>query len=216
MSARWTEGFAWLRERYPLGRFVPLAVFLAMAAQAGLSAWAPADAAWSALLALGLVLQLRLWDDLESLPKDRREHPERVLCRARSLTPFLALLGGLTALGALGLMSQPRALLGYAALCAFLGVWYRWLAPQLPEGPLAAHGVLIKYPAIVALLHWNSGGAGPPPLVLGLVFLCFGVYELLHDSRLRARPGTSTWLRVEMLGLLTISLAITLPLACKP
>ena len=45
------------------------------------------------------------------------------------------------------------ALLGYVALCALALAWYRWLAPRLSRGALAAHGLLLKYPAFVVLLH---------------------------------------------------------------
>lgn len=212
MSARSTEALAYLRERYPLQRFLPLAVFLATAGQAGASSWEPVVLARGVLLALGLVLQFRLWDDLESLPEDRREHPERVLCQARSLAPFLALLGVIAALNTALLVSSPRALLGYAALCGGALTWYRWLAPRLSRGALAAHGLLLKYPVFVVLLHAASGTGPLPPLVPALVYLCFCVHELLHDRRLLSRPGMPELLRAEMLGLWVVLVALCLPL----
>jgi hypothetical protein len=210
MSARTTDALAYLRERYPLLRFLPLAVFLATAAQAGASSWEPVDMAHNVLLALGLVLQFRLWDDLESLAEDRLEHPGRVLCQARSLTPFLVLLGATATLNTALLLHAPHALLGYAALCALGLAWYRWLSPRLSRGALAAHGLLLKYPAFVVLLHVASGEEVLPPLMPGLVYLCFCVHELLHDQRLLSRPGMPMLLRAELLGLWALSVALCL------
>jgi hypothetical protein len=205
MSARSTDALAWLRERFPLWRFLPLAVFLAAAAQAGALSWEPVGLAHGVLLALGLVLQFRLWDDLESLPEDRLEHPGRVLCQARSLTPFLVLLGATAALNTVLLLSAPRALMSYAALCALALAWYRWLAPRLSRGALAAHGLLLKYPAFVVLLHLALGEGVLPPLVPGLVYLCLCVHELLHDQRLLSRPGMPLLLKAELLALCAVS-----------
>ncbi|MDY7227211.1 hypothetical protein [Hyalangium rubrum] len=210
MSARSTEALAYLRERYPLSRFLPLAMFLATAGHAGSSTWEPPGLARSVLLALGLVLQFRLWDDLESLPEDRREHPDRVLCQARSRTPFLALLGITVAFNTALLLASIPALLGYAALCGAALCWYRWLAPRLPHGALTAHGVLLKYPALVAILHAASGEGTLPPLVPSLVYLCFCVHELLHDRRLLSSPGMPRLLRAEMLTLWAASVALCL------
>jgi hypothetical protein len=210
MSARMTDALAYLRERYPLPRFLPLAVFLATAGQAGASAWEPVGLARGVLLALGLVLQFRLWDDLESLPEDRLEHPGRVLCQARSLTPFLVLLGATAALNTALLLHAPLALLGYAALCALGLAWYRWLAPRLSRGALAAHGLLLKYPAFVMLLHSASSEGVLPVLVPGLVYLCFCAHELLHDQRLLSRPGMPRLLQAELLGLWALSAALCL------
>jgi len=213
MSARSTDALAWLRERYPLWPFLPLAVFLATAGQAGALSWEPLGLARGVLLALGLVLQFRLWDDLESLPADRLEHPRRVLSQARSLSSFLTLLGVSVALNTVLLLPSPRALLGYAALCALALGWYRWLAPRLGPGVLAAHGLLLKYPAFVVLLHLADGEGTLPALVPGLVYLCFCVHELLHDRRLLSRPGAPLLLKAEMLGLWLLSVALYL---CRP
>jgi len=210
MSTRSTDALAWLRERYPLWRFLPLAVFLATAGMSGAPSWRPLGLVHAVLLALGLVLQFRLWDDLESLPEDRTEHPGRVLCQAGSLSPFLALLGATVALNTALLLSAPRALLSYSVLCTLALAWYRWLAPRLSRGALAAHGLLLKYPAFVLLLHLALGEGALSPLVPALVYLCFCVHELLHDQRLLSRPGMPLLLQAEMLGLCALSVALCL------
>jgi hypothetical protein len=210
MFARSTEALAYLSERYPLWRFLPLALFLVTAGQAGASSWEPMSLVRGVLLALGLVLQFRLWDDLESLPEDRLEHPGRVLCQAHSLAPFLGLLGVIAALNTVLLLPSPSALMGYAVLCALALAWYRWLAPRLARGALAAHGLLLKYPAFVVLLGSALGEGALPPLVPGLVYLCFCVHELLHDPRLLSRPGMPLLLRAELLGLWAVSVALCL------
>ena len=201
MSARSTEVWDWLRERYPLQRFGPLAVFLATAGQVGTTSWEGRNVVRGVLLALALVLQFRLWDDLESLSEDRREHPERVLCQVRSFVPFFILLGAAATLITALLLHAPRALIGYMTLCGLAWLWYRWLAPRLTHRALAAHGLLLKYPAFVALVHLASGEGALPAQVLVLVYLCFCTHELLHDLRLLGQPGMPLLLRMELLGL---------------
>src|SRR4051794_34519101 len=73
--------------RFPPGRFVPLAVYLGLAAGAGDLALV----AQRVLLALAWLLEFRLADDLADRPRDRRDHPDRVLARA-DVRPFVALL----------------------------------------------------------------------------------------------------------------------------
>src|SRR4051812_43749345 len=52
----------------------------------------PRECALGFVIALLLVLELRLWDDLCDRECDRHNHPERLLCRTESVRPFLVLL----------------------------------------------------------------------------------------------------------------------------
>src|SRR5438128_2339903 len=93
VSSTWsiTELLHYRRTRFPLRRFLPLALLLTLAA----STVDEAVTGWLVLQRLLLVLlwlfQLRLEDDLADRERDRRDHPDRVLVRADS-RPFLVLL----------------------------------------------------------------------------------------------------------------------------
>jgi hypothetical protein len=192
MCAWWSEeSRAYVRERFPLALYVPLAVFLAVAAEVGSGAEPLAMRVRDVLLAWGLVFQFRLWDDLEDRERDRQERPERVLSRARSMRPFHRLVA-VAVVGNVVLLGLPRPSLpvfaGYVALqAAFVG-WYAVLRHRLRWRVGAALVVLAKYPAFVALLAMPVGGAPAwrLPLAMAVVYLCFGAYELLHDERLRS------------------------------
>jgi hypothetical protein len=68
---------AWRAQRLPLARFGLLALLLAWAA--GADTMTAAGALASIVLALSLVAQCRLWDDLVDRERDRRAQPERLL-----------------------------------------------------------------------------------------------------------------------------------------
>ncbi len=205
MSARWNEELvAWGRERFGLALGVPLALLVGGAAWAG---GGPASG-WlrSGLLAWGLLLQFRLWDDVADHERDKVEHPERVLSRARSLVPFQVLLVACAAVNLvlLGLLRPvPAVLAGFLALNAcFLG-WYGGLRSRIRWRVGAALPLLLKYPAFVVLLGvpTQDSAAWRLPLAMAVVYLCFGAYELLHDERLRGSAFASPVLVGLLVGL---------------
>jgi hypothetical protein len=200
------------RTRFPLRLFVPLALFLALAADAV----APAVVA----LALSWLFQLRLADDLADRRRDALRHPDRVLVRAAA-GPFAALLALLAAGNVLltaWLLPGPRWA-EYLALTVLLQAWYFCVGappsgglPQPnrpgsrrpPEGGTptsipASLVVLLKYPALVYLLR-DPGGRFAWPLAgrLALVYGCFVAYEILHDHRLCAGPEARVWLAASL------------------
>lgn len=200
---------AWARERFSLLRFGPLALLLGLAASAG-AGWPRVDRfGRDALLALLLLLQFRLWDDLADLPRDRLVHSERVLCRVASLRSFRAAVIGLGVASALVLAwPQPNVagLLGFAALNVGFFLWYRGPGQRRSGTAFGAHVVLLKYPAFVALLR----GPGRPldgalALAAAALYLALCVHELLDDPRLhRARrllAGDAAALGVALLAL---------------
>jgi hypothetical protein len=140
---------AWRATRLPLARYLPLALLLAWAACG--NALISARGIAITLIALGLVTQCRLWDDLVDRERDAARHPQRVLVRSGELGPFrlaTALLGMANAIALMALNGWPHAL-GAALLFAALAGWYRW---QESRGPLHALVLLLKYPVFVLLL----------------------------------------------------------------
>ncbi len=179
------------RTRFPPVRFVPLAVYLSLAAAVG-ETFSFSLTMQRLLLALAWLLEFRLADDLADRPRDRRDHPDRVLARAdpRPFLALLVLLGvGNTLLTA---WLRPRPCwVEFLALTALILLWYAATYRHPPPPLLAGLVVLLKYPGFVYLLRdpgaeresWLLGG------ILVLVYATFVAHEILHDRRLWAGPG---------------------------
>jgi hypothetical protein len=171
---------AWLHERMPARRFVPLALLLALLGGPLALRRLPL-----ALLAWLLLATFRLRDDLVDHERDRQRAPERVLARTPSLRPFsrawalgfvVALVGVIMAQG----LVHARMLvwLGGAFELAYrrsLGGRHRW--------------VLLKYPAFVLLLaeRIDVETAG----IAALVYLSLALFERIDDPELAARPDAT-------------------------
>ena len=82
----------YIRERFPIRIFPALALFLTVAGLSATRSVSGIDLTMTFFLATLLVFQFRLGDDLYDRRRDRFEHPERVLPRAGSTTPFHLLL----------------------------------------------------------------------------------------------------------------------------
>src|SRR5260221_12747652 len=90
---------AYLRERYASPVFVLLAALLAATGHViSPGAVALILLARSFVIAFLLVLAFRIGDDLADATRDRVSHPDRVLVRAKSRRPFVALLAATSAL----------------------------------------------------------------------------------------------------------------------
>jgi len=110
-------------------------------------------------MALLLITQLRLWDDMADLPHDRVNHPDRVLVHAASLRSFQTVLAGMMIATVVALLLQGDAwrLMTYAGLVSLLAFLYHGgLGAALGRGVQVAL-VLVKYPAIALL-----SAVGPP------------------------------------------------------
>jgi|GEM_PF-1456326 len=163
----------------------------------------------NAAIAVPLMFQFRLWDDLSDVEIDRIQHPSRVLVRARSLAPFwcLTCAVGFLNLALLLWLRSVQAVFALMALNLVLLVWYRM--PQRSQGKLLnSHVVLLKYPAFIFMLvdpvatSWNLLSA----MVCTYLALC--VYEVWHDSQLRAIPQARLIAAAEaviMLAILALS-----------
>ena len=202
------ELFAYFRTRLPVGIYLPLALFLYTA---GVAAGRRIDARSFALgltLAYTLLLQFRLWDDLNSRGQDRLEHPERVLSKVKALLPFHKLFFLSLVFNCAVLFLEPDfrpKLAGFIALNGGLLLWYRRRLGLSLNKIINSHVVLAKYPLFVYLLSDTSRAASTPYLLsLSVVYLCFCVYELLHDKTLWTAPWARRVLGVEMLALVVV------------
>lgn len=188
-ACAWQQLAAWRATRLNWTRFGLAALLVFWAGHWGGSI-GPAKGSFRVALALSLIAQFRLWDDIVDRKRDRIEHPERVLARVGALWPFVAACVGLGGINALLLAwgSSPTAVAGYALLCVAIGAWYRVHAAR---SVLHVHVLNAKYPAFVLLLV-----AGPPgwAAILAAVALYAAIcsFELIDD-------GTAT--RVARLAL---------------
>ncbi|MEZ6134221.1 MAG: hypothetical protein R3C53_04830 [Pirellulaceae bacterium] len=162
----------------------------------------------NAILTFLIVMQLRLWDDLATVETDRRIYPERVLCAAQSLRGFWLLLAMLLLINAMlvAIFKNTNALVVFLLLMAFLAGWYRILNCFSRYPMLGSVIVLAKYPSVVVMLSVQTwtGISKRMGLVAAVTFLCFFVYEILHDHQLHARKIAKVTLALALLALLLL------------
>jgi hypothetical protein len=176
---------AYLGERFRAAIFGPAAVVHTAAAVWATGTTVGAVPVASTFgLALVLLLQFRLWDDLEDRERDRRLHPARVLARANP-TPFrrVSVLLAASNILLVAIAGSRVAVLGLACLDLFFWIAYGPLRRRLPDRVWRFQILLVKYPVFVALLATALG----TPLRMRLttaaiaVYLCACAYEALHD-----------------------------------
>jgi 4-hydroxybenzoate polyprenyltransferase len=196
----------YLRTRVPVRIYLPLALFLTVAGQAGGRPPGLLGLVFLVGLAYVLVLGFRLWDDLIDRERDRFRHPDRALSQAGSVRVFRGFLIVAFAVATAMVASREGAasrLAVVAILCAALFVWYRVRRRFRAGGIANYHVVLLKYPVIVCVLGSPSSETGLSRLLMAmvLVYLCFCIYEVLHDADLRAAQGARAALALEMWAL---------------
>ena len=162
---------AWLRERVRWTVFAPTIGALAIAACWVADVWTIAALAAAGLLTISLVLQFRLWDDVEDCERDAAWHPARVMVRSGRrafVIPLFVLTLATTAIG--GVAGGPRVAALIVALDVAALSAYRLVRPAIPDA-LWQYGVLLlKYPAFLiagavalgaseALRFWLAGAA---------------------------------------------------------
>jgi Ni/Fe-hydrogenase subunit HybB-like protein len=177
---------AYFRERFPVRLFGPVCVLLTAAAAWSATSVTPTHLAAALLFGIILVVQFRLWDDLEDRQRDRVTHPLRVLVSAAE-EPFRILLVVLMLASAALSAQQPAALAATLALDgAFWGA-YRLARPRISANGWRFGLLLLKYPAFVAAIALFLGDVIPARLALAaaMSYLCASGYELLHDSPAR-------------------------------
>ena len=176
---------AYFRERFPLTVFAPVCLMLTGAASWSVASVSVLRLAAALLLGIALVVQFRLWDDLEDRTRDRAAHPTRVLVNA-PVGPFRLLLLVLTVTAIALSASQQAALVSALSLNAAGWCAYRIRRRLPPNG--WRFGVLpLKYPGFVAAMAVCLGDVVPVRLAVAMAttYLCASGYELLHDSPAR-------------------------------
>ena len=176
---------AYLGERFRPAVFVPATALHLLLALWASGAEPTARLLPAAGLAALLLLQFRLWDDLEDRDRDGRTHPERVLVLAPPVPFRRALVGiGLANLAALAAAPSALAPLGLVALDVAFGAAYR-LRAKLSDRVWRFGVLLVKYPVFVALL---AAAAGTPPafrlaVAMAVMYAAAASYEVHHNRR---------------------------------
>ncbi len=198
--------------RMPPGIYLPMVLFLGMASLTAGWPTRPASLVVNLLLAYSLVLQFRLWDDLSDVERDRVEHPERTLCRTKRMKLFRWILFGLFVMnfGLIVWLKPVNVVVVFLSLNWVFWLWYRMPQQNRLNDWLSYHFVLLKYPIFVYLIRPDATGTATGSLLLAmvLVYLCFCVYEVLHDPSLRTFRGINIWLAVEMIALELVAILI--------
>jgi hypothetical protein len=222
---------AYLRERYPVPVFVPLAIFVHLAGAIAANPFtgfgirsliAGITTAWL------LVLAFRIGDDLADRETDRLRTPNRITARDTRTAPFVALAACAVMAAVLvqwtnGHTFARITLLGVTA--SMLGVWYSTSFRR--RAPLCnAHVVLLKYPLIaLATVPAPALATAPGPALdagsvvsslaaLGALYLGLCLYETLHDPLVRNGRGARPVMIAELALLVVIQLlALRTPLA---
>ena len=177
---------AYFRERFPLAVFAPVCLTLTAAALWSVSAADVFRVAVALLLGIALVVQFRLWDDLEDRTRDRATHPTRVLVNAPA-GPFRLLQIVLAAFVIALCASQQAALVSALALNASGWCAYRLVRRRLPSNAWRFGLLPLKYPGFVAVMAAFLGDVIPVRLAVAVAttYVCASGYELLHDSPAR-------------------------------
>ena len=170
---------AYLRERFHLRLFGPLAVAIAVGASGAMRDWATVVV--DSGFALLLLAQFRLWDDLADRARDGVEHPDRVLVRAREVTPDIAFCGALAVLNiciAVWRSGMSVAVLGGLNVAA--GAWYLSAGSK---DPAYVPVLLTKYPVFVFVVAGGRLADAPLPILASAAALYVVVcaYEAWHD-----------------------------------
>jgi 4-hydroxybenzoate polyprenyltransferase len=169
------------RERFTPARFVPAAVLVAMAATAT-SGGGGRDWAIRSGLALFLIAQFRIWDDLADRERDRHAHPHRVLVAARAIWPFVAQAIVLAAIN-IALLSALEGVAAARRLLAVNGAAAAYYFLRAPRRTIGSDLVLLaKYPAFVLLLCGTDPRPGRLVLALALTYAAACAFEVWHDA----------------------------------
>ena len=168
------------------------------------------DAMLDMLLAVLLLTQFRIWDDLADVPLDRRVQPNRTLCNTPHHGAFqlIVIVLAVAAASLLASATDPAALALLAGLTLLMICWY-WFPPRSTWSGLNYHIVLLKYPAFILLIdsHGESLASHTAILRAGvMVYLLLCVFEVCHDRMLRQRTRFRLLASVEAFLLICVAL----------
>jgi hypothetical protein len=184
---------AYLGERFRPRVFVPAILGLTGLAIACVDARPTAISTARALVLMGLlVLQFRVWDDLEDRERDRRVHPYRVLVRAQP-APFwwaMVILAFVAAqlIRTLTVAGSP-ALTTFFCLIVAGFMAYRVIRDFVSDRAWSHWILLAKYPAFVAIVALAHGPVARSRLIVAaaVAFAAAHLYERVHTRT--AEPG---------------------------
>ncbi len=197
ISRAGADVIAYFVERFSPVIFVPAAVGVAAAVRVAGSA---SDASlFSGLvdsaLALLLIAQFRLWDDLADREVDRLTHPERVLVRAERIGPYVTVCVVLAVVNLVAIAWR-GGWLGtgvLAALDASFVVWYAGRSSQ--RTVIGALWGLAKYSVFVIVMTARSPIFSHLLPAASAIYVAAVAYEILHDrsSPLRTQKAVLRW-----------------------
>jgi 4-hydroxybenzoate polyprenyltransferase len=199
---------AYVAERLPARLVLPLVGLLALAATGG--EWhSTRMLAADAGLALLLVAQFRVWDDLADRERDARAHPQRVLVKAASVTPVVVFCLGLWIISLTWIAIRDGASSSVVILLVATGalaVLYTRRGPRTTGGD---HVLMAKYPAIVLITAGARVETHSVAVLLAAAAVYLGacVYEAWHD---RTSPATSNRLLVASEAILLVITLVAL------
>ena len=186
---------AYFVERFPPAIFVPAAVGIAAAVRVASSG---ADASWlvDSTLALLLIAQFRLWDDLADRDVDRLMHPDRVLVRAERIGPYVTLCVAL-ALVNLVAGAWRGGWLGAVVLAALDVSFVAWYAGRSSQRTvIGALWMVAKYSVFVIVMAARTSIFSHLLLAASAIYAAACAYEVWHDaSSPLARPIRQAVLR---------------------
>ena len=167
-------------ERFSPTIFVPAALGIAAAVRVARSG---SDASWlvDTTLALLLIAQFRLWDDLADREVDRLAHPERVLVRAERIGPYVTVCVGLAIVNlfASAWRGGWLGLVVLAALDASFVAWYVGRSSQ--RTVIGALWMVAKYSVFVIVLTGRSSIFSHLLPAVVAIYAVACAYEVLHD-----------------------------------
>ena len=172
---------AYFIERFRPSLFLPLAVVLAVAASGGhYDAW---PLVRDAALALLLLAQFRLWDDLADRPADALRHPDRVLVKTPSPDPFVRLCVTLAFINFGVAVGRDPTGISLAALGLLHGVLGGWYLGRSRRTVLGDQLLMAKYPGFVLILSGGRLLESPvaTAVAAAVVYLAALAYEAWHD-----------------------------------
>ncbi|WP_435105897.1 hypothetical protein [Arhodomonas sp. AD133] len=184
MSASWPElGRTYLRERYPVALFLPLAVTVAACGITLTPSAGPTVMVLMAAAAWLLLLTLRLLDDLADREVDRETAPDRITVRVWDSRPWLA-MAALSLGGAGVLLTAVHGIAGAlpaVATMLALALWYaarRWVPGHRRFNALV---VMAKYPLVAMAVAGTVPTAPAPLAVFATLYGCALTFEFTHD-----------------------------------
>ena len=171
----------YLRERFDLRIFLPLAVVIA-------SPTLMADAGWRQFaldcgFALLLLTQFRMWDDLADRQHDALAHPDRVLVRTADVTQVIASVAALAVTNICVSVWRDRTGIAVSVLAALNGVFAIWYLARSTRSLFGEYLLLAKYPAMVVIVCGHRI-LDIPIIAAGLAIVLYCsvcVYEAWHD-----------------------------------